>query len=101
MRTIATFAFAACAGVALGAAPAAAQKITSRSTGSPGGDHAPYFYAKKMGWYKQAGLDVEFETGRGSALSAQKVGAGASRSSACPTWPACCCSAARAPTMSG
>src|SRR5579871_595301 len=44
-----------------------------------GGDHAPYFYAQKMGWYKDAGLDVDFETGRGSAASAQKVGAGASQ----------------------
>ena len=32
-----------------------------------------------MGWYKQAGIDVDFETGRGSAASAQKVGAGASQ----------------------
>src|SRR5258708_28177779 len=32
-----------------------------------------------MGWYKQAGIDVDFETGRGSAMSAQKVGAGASQ----------------------
>ena len=39
----------------------------------------PYFYAQKMGWYKQAGIDVDFETGRGSAASAQKVGAGASQ----------------------
>ena len=32
-----------------------------------------------MGLYKNAGIDVEFETGRGSAASAQKVGAGASQ----------------------
>ncbi len=32
-----------------------------------------------MGWYKQAGIDVDFETGRGSAASAQKVGAGQSQ----------------------
>ena len=32
-----------------------------------------------MGLYKQAGLDVDFETGRGSAASAQKVGAGQSQ----------------------
>src|SRR5271165_5011392 len=44
-----------------------------------GGDHAPYYYAQKMGWYKQAGIDVDFETGRGSAASAQKVGAGSSQ----------------------
>ena len=28
-----------------------------------GGDHAPYFYAQKMGWYKQAGLDVTIMQG--------------------------------------
>src|ERR1700754_3355573 len=63
----------------LGVAPAAAQKLTFTLNWVAGGDHAPYFYAQKMGWYKQAGLDVDFETGRGSAASAQKVGAGASQ----------------------
>ena len=65
--------------VAFGASPAAAQKITFTLNWVAGGDHAPYFYAQKMGWYKQAGLDVDFETGRGSAASAQKVGAGHSQ----------------------
>ena len=23
-----------------------------------GGDHAPYYYAQKMGWYKDAGIDL-------------------------------------------
>src|SRR5712691_9639435 len=69
----------ALAGVALGASPAAAQKIAFTLNWVAGGDHAPYFYAQKMGWYKQAGIDVDFETGRGSAASAQKVGAGASQ----------------------
>src|ERR1044072_3343473 len=63
----------------LAAAPASAQKLTFTLNWVAGGDHAPYFYAQKMGWYKQAGIDVEFETGRGSAASAQKVGAGASQ----------------------
>src|ERR1041385_3725636 len=61
------------------ATPAAAQKLTFTLNWVAGGDHAPYFYAQKMGWYKEAGVDVEFETGRGSAASAQKVGAGASQ----------------------
>src|SRR5262247_1910572 len=65
--------------VAFGASPAAAQKLTFTLNWVAGGDHAPYFYAQKMGWYKQAGLDVDFETGRGSAASAQKVGAGQSQ----------------------
>lgn len=43
----------------------------------PGGDHAPYFYAVKQGWYKDAGIDLNIESGKGSALATQKVGAGA------------------------
>jgi NitT/TauT family transport system substrate-binding protein len=65
--------------VALAASEAAAQKLTLTLNWVAGGDHAPYFYAQKMGYYKQAGLDVDFESGRGSAASAQKVGAGQSQ----------------------
>src|SRR2546429_594955 len=65
--------------VALPASEATAQKLTFTLNWVAGGDHAPYFYAQKMGWYKQAGLDVGFDTGRGSAASAQKVGAGQSQ----------------------
>src|SRR3981189_3332108 len=65
--------------VVFGASEATAQKLTLTLNWVAGGDHAPYFYAQKMGLYKQAGLDVDFETGRGSAASAQKVGAGQSQ----------------------
>src|SRR4051812_49960907 len=65
--------------LAVGANSAAAQKLTFTLNWVAGGDHAPYFYAQKMGWYRQAGIDIDFETGRGSAASAQKVGAGASQ----------------------
>ncbi len=41
-----------------------------------GGDHAPYYYAEKMGWYKDAGIDLTIEQGKGSSLSAQRVGIG-------------------------
>src|SRR6516165_6832380 len=44
---------AALTALALGAAPAAAQKITFTLNWVAGGDHAPYFYAQKMGSYKQ------------------------------------------------
>ena len=91
-------ALAALAGLALAASPAAAQKITFTLNWVAGGDHAPYFYAQKMGWYKQAGLDIDFETGRGSAASAQKVGAGSVAARPVRHGAACCCSAARAPT---
>jgi NitT/TauT family transport system substrate-binding protein len=43
----------------------------------PGGDHVPYYYSKKMGWYRDAGIDLTIEPGKGSALALQKVGAGA------------------------
>ena len=79
MTIIARVAVATLAGLALAATPAAAQKITFTLNWVAGGDHAPYFYAQKMGLYKQAGLDIDFETGRGSAASAQKVGAGQSQ----------------------
>jgi NitT/TauT family transport system substrate-binding protein len=42
-----------------------------------GGDHAPYYYAKEMGWYEDAGLEVNIEQGKGSAAAVQKVAAGA------------------------
>ncbi len=76
MNRITKLALAMLAGAALGSSSASAQKLTFTLNWVAGGDHAPYFYAQKMGWYKQAGIDVDFETGRGSAASAQKVGAG-------------------------
>ena len=80
MKIIAKLALATLvAPVALAASEAAAQKLTFTLNWVAGGDHAPYFYAQKMGYYKQAGLDVDFESGRGSAASAQKVGAGQSQ----------------------
>jgi NitT/TauT family transport system substrate-binding protein len=79
MNTIAKVAVATLAGFALSASATVAQKITFTLNWVAGGDHAPYFYAQKAGLYKQAGLDVDFETGRGSAASAQKVGAGQSQ----------------------
>ncbi|MCC6851933.1 MAG: ABC transporter substrate-binding protein [Rubrivivax sp.] len=43
----------------------------------PGGDHAPYYYGKKLGWYQKEGIDLNLEVGKGSALAIQRVGAGA------------------------
>ncbi len=42
-----------------------------------GGDHAPYYYAQKMGWYEKAGIDLTILQGKGSAAAAQAAGAGA------------------------
>jgi NitT/TauT family transport system substrate-binding protein len=63
---------------ALAATPAAAQqKLDFILNWVPGGDHAPYYYAKKVGLYAKEGIDLNLEPGKGSALATQKVGAGA------------------------
>ena len=63
---------------AAAAAPAAAQtKLDFILNWVPGGDHAPYYYAKAQGWYAKDGIDLNIEPGKGSMLAAQKVGAGA------------------------
>ncbi|MDH5204924.1 MAG: ABC transporter substrate-binding protein, partial [Hylemonella sp.] len=65
-------------GLALVVAPALAQqKLDFILNWVPGGDHAPYYYAKEMGWYKAAGIDLNLEPGKGSAVAVRKVGAGA------------------------
>jgi NitT/TauT family transport system substrate-binding protein len=68
----------ALAALGLVASPAlAAEKLDFILNWVPGGDHSPYYYAKKMGWYAKAGIDLNLEPGKGSALATQKVGAGA------------------------
>ena len=70
--------FLIAAALVLAAAPAAAQqKLDFILNWVPGGDHAPYYYAKKLGWYAKEGIDLNLEPGKGSALATQKVGAGA------------------------
>jgi NitT/TauT family transport system substrate-binding protein len=69
---------AALAATLFAAAPAAAQtRMDFILNWVPGGDHVPYYYAKKMGWYEKEGIDLNIEPGKGSALATQKVGAGA------------------------
>src|SRR5688500_19545231 len=59
---------------AFSAAPAVAQqRIDFILNWVPGGDHAPYYYAKKQGWYAKEGIDLNLEPGKGSALATQKV----------------------------
>ncbi|HXZ92582.1 MAG TPA: ABC transporter substrate-binding protein, partial [Burkholderiales bacterium] len=68
---------AAAAAVLAVPAAAAEQKLDFILNWVPGGDHAPYYYAKKLGWYQKEGIDLNLEPGKGSALSTQRVGAGA------------------------
>lgn len=69
--------FLIAAAAALAATPVAAQqKLDFILNWVPGGDHAPYYYAKKQGWYASEGIDLSLEPGKGSMLAVQKVGAG-------------------------
>jgi len=73
-----TVAVAFIALVTLAAGPAAAQqKLDFILNWVPGGDHAPYYFAKKLGWYAKEGIDLNLEPGKGSATAIQKVAAGA------------------------
>ena len=59
MRTILLAALAATL-----SAPAAAQtKLDFILNWVPGGDHAPYYYAKAQGWYAKEGIDLNIEPG--------------------------------------
>jgi NitT/TauT family transport system substrate-binding protein len=61
--------------VASGSAQAA-EKVNFILNWIAGGDHAPYYYGQKMGWYEEAGVDLTIEQGKGSSMSAQRTGVG-------------------------
>ena len=42
----------------------------------PSAVHAPYYYARSQGWYKNDGIDLTIEVGRGSVYSSQTVSTG-------------------------
>jgi NitT/TauT family transport system substrate-binding protein len=76
LKTLGCAAFAA---LSVASLPALAQqKVDFLLSWVPGGDHAPHFYAKKMGWYQQAGIDLNIEPGKGSSPAIQRVAAGTS-----------------------
>lgn len=59
------------------AAPAVAdEKLTVRMDFSPWGSHAAMHLAKHNGWFKEVGLDVDVQDGRGSGNTLQLVNAG-------------------------
>src|SRR5438552_11534925 len=56
----------------------AAEPVTLTLNWTPTADHSPFYYAKAQGWYEQAGIDLTIEAGKGSGVSALKVGSGGS-----------------------
>jgi NitT/TauT family transport system substrate-binding protein len=63
--------------LALAVPAMAAESVNLILNWTPTADHSPFYYAKAKGWFAQAGIDLVIETGKGSGVSAQKVGAGA------------------------
>ena len=61
-----------------GAASHANENISLMLNWTPTADHSPLYYARAQGWYKEAGIDLDIESGKGSAVSAQRVGSGGS-----------------------
>ena len=54
----------------------AAEPVTLVLNWTPTADHAPYYLARAKGWYRESGIDLTIEVGKGSGVAAQKVGAG-------------------------
>ena len=62
---------------ALGVDSASAnEKVSFLMDFRPSGNHAPFYFARSQGWYKEAGIDLSIEVGKGSTFSVQSVGAG-------------------------
>jgi NitT/TauT family transport system substrate-binding protein len=61
------------------ALPARAENLTFITDFGFNGRHAYYYVALERGYYRQAGLDVTFVRGNGSADAIRKVGAGAAQ----------------------
>jgi len=61
-----------------GAAPPvpAAESLEVALNWVAGGDHAPLYYAKKLGWYSKSGIEVDLQAGKGSVGSIQRVSVG-------------------------
>jgi NitT/TauT family transport system substrate-binding protein len=66
---------AGCAGLS-GASASAADKLSVRLDFSPWGVQAAMHLAQYKGWFKEAGLDVDIQDGRGSGNTIQLVNAG-------------------------
>src|SRR5204863_7265868 len=65
--------------LAIQAAPShAGEAVNLILNWTPTADHSRYYYAKAQGWYEKAGIDLSIEVGKGSGVSAAKVGSGGS-----------------------
>ena len=76
MKTTRMAALALAIGLLAPGAAAAEEKLNLVLNWVPTADHSPYYFARAQGWYKKAGIDLGIETGKGSGITSQRVGAG-------------------------
>jgi NitT/TauT family transport system substrate-binding protein len=57
-------------------APAELTPMTWQLDIAPAGRHAPFYLAKELGYYEEAGLDVTIQAGQGSGAATTNVAAG-------------------------
>src|SRR3954464_11097892 len=60
--------------VSLGAPARAGEPVNLVLNWAPTADHSPFYYAKAQGWYEKAVHRLTIEVGKGSGVSALKVG---------------------------
>ena len=68
--------FAALLVCAAAASASAQEAVSLRLNWYLGGLHVPYYYGKEMGFFKQEGIDLTINEGRGSGNTVQVVAAG-------------------------
>ena len=76
MNRLLRFCAAAGAVFVLACPAGAAEKVTLILNWTPTADHSPFYAAKAQGLYEEAGIDLVIEVGKGSGVSAQRVGVG-------------------------
>jgi NitT/TauT family transport system substrate-binding protein len=63
--------------IAASASAQTLQKVRIRLDWKSGGQHAPFYYGAQLGYFKDAGLDLEIISGSGSSDTVKQVGSGA------------------------
>lgn len=62
--------------LAAASTPASAARLTFMLNWTPTADHSPIYFARAQGWYRDEGIDLQIEVGRGSGATALAVGLG-------------------------
>lgn len=76
MKKLVSFIVGSAIGVLCLGTASANERVSFLMDFRPSGNHAPFYFARSQGWFKDVGIDLDIEVGKGSAYSVQSVGAG-------------------------